>query len=271
MEPCSATDVDTEWCCVYRAVVSVGVVSVKTKRGPGSLRWSERGARSPGAALPRGRYGSLLTGGDEEPTRSPRGHGLRPSSTLGRRLSGQGRPSWLLDVVGHGTEGCGHVALDPDRVAAEHGHGSYDAASVEVRGTMIMQALVDEMTYEPGQGTRVRLRRRLGGPGARRLDRERRGRLASARAARGPRRGVRPALLPGVAAALESAPGPQVRLDLAAVTFFDSSGVRLVDHCLRLADRRDLQVSRVAPVGSMVRRVLEITLVALDLVVDEPR
>lgn len=77
-----------------------------------------------------------------------------------------------------------------------------------------------------------------------------------------------PVLLPDVTAALESAPGGAVRLDLAAVTFFDSSGVRLVDQCQRLAHARALRLSIVAPRGSMVRRVLELTQVALDLLVD---
>ncbi|MCW2776587.1 MAG: hypothetical protein JWN17_312, partial [Frankiales bacterium] len=47
-------------------------------------------------------------------------------------------------------------------------------------------------------------------------------------------------------------------LDLSAVTFFDSSGVRLVDRLSREADRVGARYRVVAPSGSTARRVLEL-------------
>ncbi len=77
-----------------------------------------------------------------------------------------------------------------------------------------------------------------------------------------------PALLPRVVAEISGSPGEQVNLDLASVTFFDSSGVRLVDQCLRLADKRPVRLGLVAPSGTMARRVLELTQVGLGNLVD---
>ena len=64
-----------------------------------------------------------------------------------------------------------------------------------------------------------------------------------------------PALLPEVPA-LVSAAGSVV-LDLSAVTFFDSSGVRLVDTLTRECGARATPFRVVAPPGGPTRRVLE--------------
>lgn len=58
-----------------------------------------------------------------------------------------------------------------------------------------------------------------------------------------------------------------VVLDLAAVDFFDSSGVRLVDRLTRLCAAVPLRV--VAPHGGPVRRVLEVVGMAGPHVVDD--
>lgn len=58
-----------------------------------------------------------------------------------------------------------------------------------------------------------------------------------------------------------------VVLDLAAVDFFDSSGVRLVDRLTRLCAAVPLRV--VAPPGGPVRRVLEMVGMAGPHVVDD--
>ena len=76
-----------------------------------------------------------------------------------------------------------------------------------------------------------------------------------------------------VAPALEQAPslvrGVQgVVLDLSQVTFFDSSGVRLVDRLAREASRAGTAYRVVAPAGSTARRVLELVGLA-SLLVDE--
>jgi anti-sigma B factor antagonist len=65
-----------------------------------------------------------------------------------------------------------------------------------------------------------------------------------------------PALLPEVPA-LVSAAGSVV-LDLSAVTFFDSSGVRLVDTLTRECGARATPFRVVAPPGGPTRRVLEL-------------
>ncbi len=67
---------------------------------------------------------------------------------------------------------------------------------------------------------------------------------------------VVPALLPEVPA-LVSAAGSVV-LDLSAVTFFDSSGVRLVDRLARECGARATPFRVVAPPGGPTRRVLEL-------------
>lgn len=56
-------------------------------------------------------------------------------------------------------------------------------------------------------------------------------------------------------------------LDLSAVTFFDSSGVRLVDRLSREAARVGARYRVVAPSGSTARRVLE--LVGFAVLADE--
>ena len=67
---------------------------------------------------------------------------------------------------------------------------------------------------------------------------------------------VVPALLPEVPA-LVSAAGSVV-LDLSDVTFFDSSGVRLVDQLTRECGARATPFRVVAPPGGPTRRVLEL-------------
>lgn len=59
-----------------------------------------------------------------------------------------------------------------------------------------------------------------------------------------------------------------VVLDLSAVTFFDSSAVRLVDRLSRAAAAADARFRVVAPSGSTARRVLELVGLAA-LLVDE--
>jgi anti-sigma B factor antagonist len=77
---------------------------------------------------------------------------------------------------------------------------------------------------------------------------------------------VVPALLPDVAGLVEAARG--VVLDLSAVTFFDSSGVRLLDRMARECDRAATPFRVVAPRGSAPRRVLELVGL-LELVSDD--
>lgn len=67
---------------------------------------------------------------------------------------------------------------------------------------------------------------------------------------------VVPAILPGVPALVAGATA--VVLDLTSVTFFDSSGVRLVDRVARECARHGVRVRVVAPPGGPARRVLEI-------------
>ena len=74
---------------------------------------------------------------------------------------------------------------------------------------------------------------------------------------------VAPALLPDVPALVEAARG--VVLDLSDVTFFDSSGVRLLDRIAAECQRAAASFRVVAPPGSAPRRVLE--LVGLDALV----
>ncbi|MCU1692020.1 MAG: anti-sigma factor antagonist [Frankiales bacterium] len=64
---------------------------------------------------------------------------------------------------------------------------------------------------------------------------------------------------PVLAAAASLVAGAQgLVLDLSAVTFFDSSGVRLVDRLSREASRAGARYKVVAPSGSTPRRVLEL-------------
>jgi anti-sigma B factor antagonist len=78
---------------------------------------------------------------------------------------------------------------------------------------------------------------------------------------------VVPAMLPGVPALVAGASG--VVLDLTAVHFFDSSGVRLVDHLLRECARDGATLKVVAPPGHRARRVLEIVGMAGGLLADD--
>lgn len=59
-----------------------------------------------------------------------------------------------------------------------------------------------------------------------------------------------------------------VVLDLTAVTFFDSSGCRLVDRLARESARQGTQFRVVAPTGSPSRRVLELVGMADALAAD---
>ena len=79
---------------------------------------------------------------------------------------------------------------------------------------------------------------------------------------------VAPGLLPRVPELVAGAPG--VVLDLAAVTFFDSAGVRLVDRLARECGRAGVPFAVVARPGTTPARVLQIVgfgppLVAPDL------
>jgi anti-sigma B factor antagonist len=65
-----------------------------------------------------------------------------------------------------------------------------------------------------------------------------------------------PGLLPRVPGLVAGAPG--VVLDLTAVTFFDSAGVRFVDHLARECGRDDVPFSVVATPGTTPARVLDI-------------
>src|SRR5689334_8321368 len=67
---------------------------------------------------------------------------------------------------------------------------------------------------------------------------------------------VVPTRLPEVPALVSAA--ESVVLDLTDVTFFDSSGVRLVDHLTRECDARATPFRVVAPPGGPPRRVLEL-------------
>lgn len=78
---------------------------------------------------------------------------------------------------------------------------------------------------------------------------------------------VAPALLPDVPALVEAARG--VVLDLSDVTFFDSSGVRLVDRLARECGRAEAPFVVVAPPGSPSRRVLELVGLADELARDD--
>jgi anti-sigma B factor antagonist len=77
---------------------------------------------------------------------------------------------------------------------------------------------------------------------------------------------VVPAMLPQVPDLVAAARG--VVLDLSAVTFFDSSGVRLLDRMARECDRAATPFRAVAPPGSVARRVLDLVGL-LDLVADD--
>jgi anti-sigma B factor antagonist len=78
---------------------------------------------------------------------------------------------------------------------------------------------------------------------------------------------VVPDLLPQSAEMLAGA--SSAVLDLSAVTFFDSSGVRLVDRLLRECAAAGAPLRVVAPPGGMCRRVLEIVGMTGDLVRDD--
>jgi anti-sigma B factor antagonist len=76
-----------------------------------------------------------------------------------------------------------------------------------------------------------------------------------------------PAMLPLVSGLVDGA--RRVVLDLTSVTFFDSSGVRLVDRLLRECRRTGAPVRVVAPPGNRARRVLEVVGMAGTLVCDD--
>ena len=75
-----------------------------------------------------------------------------------------------------------------------------------------------------------------------------------------------PSLLPGLPSLVEGARG--VVLDLSPSTFFDSSGVRLVDGLARECASTGAPFRVVAPVGTPGRHVLELVGMA-DALVDE--
>lgn len=76
-----------------------------------------------------------------------------------------------------------------------------------------------------------------------------------------------PALLPEVESLVSGASA--LVLDLAAVSFFDSAGVRLADHLARHCHQEGAGFRIVAPPGSRARRVLELVGMADQLVSDD--
>ncbi|MCW2714815.1 MAG: anti-sigma factor antagonist [Frankiales bacterium] len=74
-------------------------------------------------------------------------------------------------------------------------------------------------------------------------------------------------VLPALPEMVEGAAG--VVLDVSAVTFFDSSGLRLVDRLARACGGQGAQLRVVAPPGTMARRVLEIAGMVAHLVEDD--
>ena len=76
-----------------------------------------------------------------------------------------------------------------------------------------------------------------------------------------------PALIADLPALLEGAMG--VVFDLSGVTFFDSSGVRLVDRMTRECGRAATPLRVVAPPGTPTRQVLELVGLVDDLVTDD--
>lgn len=78
---------------------------------------------------------------------------------------------------------------------------------------------------------------------------------------------VVPALLDRVGELLDGA--ADAVLDLTGATFFDSSGVRLVDRLLRACRSAGGRLVVAAPPGSTSRRVLEVVGMGGDLVADD--
>jgi anti-sigma B factor antagonist len=78
---------------------------------------------------------------------------------------------------------------------------------------------------------------------------------------------VAPAMIPEVAHLVAGATG--VVLDLSALTFFDSAGVRLVDQMARACARVAAPFRVVAPPRAPSRRVLELVGLAEPLAVDD--
>lgn len=76
-----------------------------------------------------------------------------------------------------------------------------------------------------------------------------------------------PPMLAGVASMVSGARG--VVLDLTDVTFFDSSGVRLVDRLARETGKIGAPFRVAAPPGGMARRVLELVGMAALLADDD--
>jgi len=59
-----------------------------------------------------------------------------------------------------------------------------------------------------------------------------------------------------------------VVLDLSATTYLDSAGLRLIDTVGRTCGPRGTPLAALVPKGSVVRRVVELTLPTLDLIDD---
>jgi len=79
--------------------------------------------------------------------------------------------------------------------------------------------------------------------------------------------GVAPGVLTQLPQLLAGAPA--VVLDLSGVTFFDSSGVRLVDRVARTCEQHDQPWRVVCPPGSSSRRLLELVGMAGPHVLDD--
>ena len=76
-----------------------------------------------------------------------------------------------------------------------------------------------------------------------------------------------PQFLPRVPALVKDVDG--FVLDLASATFFDSSGMRLLDTCARACARAGVAYRVVAPQGTPARRVLEIVEMSREVVVED--
>lgn len=79
--------------------------------------------------------------------------------------------------------------------------------------------------------------------------------------------GVAPAVVAQLSQILADAPA--VVLDLSEVTFFDSSGVRLVDRLVRICRQEGQPWRIVAPAGSSSRRLLDLVGMAGPEVLDD--
>jgi anti-anti-sigma factor len=141
------------------------------------------------------------------------------------------------------------------------------------RGLRLIQALVDSAEIESGQsGTKVRLRRRLGqAPLLKRAGMaDLTGRPPTLKTRPGPGDGIVVVRLEqGMDISTAEPMGAELAraissedlglvVDLSGVTHLDSSGIRLLFRLGRRLERRRQQLRVVAPVGSAVRRVLDI-------------